>query len=49
MVGLLEERYAIQIDDEDLIPENLDSINGLRRFVQMKLRAAQPEGEELCR
>ena len=36
LVAFLEERYGIQVQDEDLIPENLDSLEALAQFVQRK-------------
>jgi acyl carrier protein len=39
LVAFLEERYGVLVADEDLLPENLDSINRLARFVETKLRA----------
>lgn len=37
LVAFLQERYGLQIEDRDLIPENLDSINNLSRFVGSRL------------
>ena len=34
LVAFLETRYGIKLQDRDLIPDNLDSINGLARFVE---------------
>jgi acyl carrier protein len=39
LIGFLEEQYAIQIDDDELLPENLDSIDNIVQFVTRK-RAA---------
>jgi acyl carrier protein len=39
LVGFLEQRYAIAVADEDLIPDNLDSIERVARFVERKLHA----------
>jgi acyl carrier protein len=36
LIAHLEGEYQIQIDDEDLIPENLDSISGLVQFIDRK-------------
>jgi len=33
LIEYLEEEFNIQIDDEDLIPENLDSLNNLDQFI----------------
>ena len=35
---LLQERFPIQISDEDIVPENFRDIESLSRFVQSKLR-----------
>jgi acyl carrier protein len=40
LVGFLEEAFDIRIADEDLVPENLDSIDNIVGFVERK-RAAQ--------
>jgi acyl carrier protein len=37
LIAFLEERYAIKLQDQDLVPENLDSVNGLARFVESRL------------
>ena len=36
LVAFIEENYDIKIQDEELIPENLDSINNLINYVQRK-------------
>lgn len=36
LVSFLEETFAIQINDEDLIPENLDSIDKVTNYVEKK-------------
>jgi acyl carrier protein len=33
LVSFLEERFDIVIQDQDLVPENLDSISAIARFV----------------
>ena len=38
LIAFLEERYRLKLQDQDLIPENLDSINGLARFVESRVR-----------
>ncbi len=37
LVAFLEEKFKIKVEDEDLIPANLDSVNALIRFVEAKL------------
>ena len=41
LVGFLEQRYEITIDNTDLVPDNLDSVDRVTRFVQQKLAAKQ--------
>ncbi len=36
LVTFIEDRYQIAVDDMDLVPDNLDSIDRLVRFVQSK-------------
>ncbi len=40
LVSFLEGEFQIRIDDEELVPENLDSIDNLVRFIEAKLRGA---------
>ncbi len=37
LVAFVEERYHISIGDRELLPENLDSIDNLTRFVASKV------------
>ncbi len=39
LIGFLEESFDIQIDDEELIPENLDSVVNLVNFANRKKSA----------
>jgi acyl carrier protein len=41
IILFLEERYQIALDDDEIVPENLDSIQRVKRFVDRKLTAAQ--------
>jgi len=38
LVGFIEETYHIKVEDEDLIPDNLDSLDKLEKFISRKLR-----------
>lgn len=40
LVAFLEEAYDIQVEDEELIPENLDSIANVTAYVQRKKHRA---------
>ena len=37
LVNFLEEEFSITVEDEELIPENLDSINNVTNYLQRKL------------
>jgi acyl carrier protein len=39
LIHFLEEHYQITLADEEIVPENLDSIQSLTAFVESKLRA----------
>lgn len=39
LVSFLEEDFAIKIKDEELIPENLDSINNIIAFLLKKINS----------
>ena len=36
LIAFLEEQYGITVDNQELIPENLDSISSLCRFIERK-------------
>jgi len=40
LVAFLEDTYRIKVQDNELVPANLDSINGLVRFLERKLQAS---------
>lgn len=40
LVEFLEDRYEIRISDEELLPDNLDSISRIATFVGRKLSTA---------
>ena len=40
LVTFLEEQYNIQVNDDEFIPENLDSIHALAGFLERKLPAS---------
>lgn len=39
LITFLEETYSIKVDDEEMVPENLDSLDNVDAFVQRKLAA----------
>lgn len=36
LVSFLEEIYGIELDDEEIVPENLDSIANMSKFIAKK-------------
>ena len=40
LVAYLEEEFEISVEDEELIPENLDSISNVVAYLQRKLEPA---------
>jgi acyl carrier protein len=38
LIQFLEESFGIEMDDEEIIPENLDSIKRVTRYVGSKLK-----------
>jgi acyl carrier protein len=45
LVSFLEEKYGIEVQDREMVPENLDSIHRLAVFLQRKL-GSEPQGVE---
>jgi acyl carrier protein len=42
MVSFLEEEFSISVEDEELVPENLGSINNVVAYLQRKLSLTEP-------
>lgn len=40
VIFFLESEFGITVDDEDMVPENLDSVNNLTAFINRKRLAA---------
>jgi len=36
LVSFIEETYGIHVEDEELVPENLDSVNNVVSFIEKK-------------
>lgn len=41
LVAFLEEAYSVTVEDEELVPENLDSINKVTAFIERKAALAR--------
>jgi acyl carrier protein len=44
LVAFIEETYEIKVEDEEIIPENLDSIQNITLYISQKL--AQPSASQ---
>lgn len=38
LVGFVEDKFDFRVEDEELIPDNLDSINNLVAYIENKVR-----------
>jgi acyl carrier protein len=49
LVAFIEETYGIKIDDDEIVPENLDSIENITLFVTQKIsqRSTQQVAQSL--
>lgn len=39
LIAFIEEAFGIEVDDDEIVPENLDSLRNVERFVLAKLAA----------
>ena len=39
LVALLEEKFGILIEDDEIVPENLDTLKNITNFLQMKRKS----------
>ena len=37
LIFFLEETFDVKIEDDELVPENMDSLNNISRFIERKL------------
>jgi acyl carrier protein len=37
LISFLEETYGIRVEDEEMVPENLDSLKNVERYVAQKM------------
>ena len=45
LVAFIQEQYLVAVEDEELIPENLDSVSKVAAFVEGKKRLALEGGQ----
>lgn len=43
LVDFIEGRFGVRVSDDDLLPENFDSIDALVRYVESRLEEAAPD------
>lgn len=46
IVAFIEERYGIKVEDEEILPENMDSIAGIFAYVSRKVSLGSPVGPQ---
>ncbi|MFQ5559900.1 MAG: phosphopantetheine-binding protein [Nitrospinota bacterium] len=37
IVSFMEKKYSISVDEDDLMPDNFDTLNDMERYIQEKL------------
>lgn len=42
LVAFLETNFNVKVEDEEIVPDNFDSINNLTNFLQQKLDSQSP-------
>ena len=46
LVMFVEEKFGVSVEDEEIVPENFDSVEGLVRYVQQKRGKAVPDASQ---
>ena len=46
LVAFIEETYGIKVEDEEIVPENLDSIQNITIYISQKL--SQPSASQVA-
>ena len=46
VVGHIEEHYGLRIPEDELLPENFDSISNMTRYISSKLERDRPGASE---
>lgn len=46
LVAFVEKEYGIRVAEEELLPENFDSVNKLSRYIKSKIDSVQAVAEE---
>ena len=48
LVSFIQQEYGIEISDQELVPDNWDSVRRAAQFVHRKLNSSQPSGDSTC-
>jgi len=43
LIDFIEETYKIHVEDNELIPENLDSLNNISSYINSKQKISKPD------
>ena len=46
LVSFLEQTFGIKVEDEEMLPENLDSLESIGRYLERKLAGAAEENRD---
>ena len=44
LIAFLEETYGLEIEDEDVVPENFDTLRNVVRFLEIKISSRHEPG-----
>jgi acyl carrier protein len=44
VISFLESEFGVKVEDSEMVPENLDSVNNIVTFVNTKLATSTPSG-----
>ena len=42
LIGFLEEKFSIRVEDDEVVPDNLDSLNKIALYISKKTAKNQP-------
>ncbi|HEX2648632.1 MAG TPA: acyl carrier protein [Burkholderiales bacterium] len=42
LIAFIEGRFGVKVEDHELLPENLDTLSSLARFIEQKVFLAKP-------
>jgi acyl carrier protein len=48
VIGFLEEQFQIRVENDEIIPEHLDSVDRLARFIRRKQEAGRGSPDARC-